>query len=152
MIAHVEIDASTKDGLVPIKVDVVDWERFGRRSLSIGSHGYAQCWDGSRMTLLHREILGLITNDGRIGDHRNGDPFDCRRSNLRVVDASGSSQNVKGRGRSGYRNVYPMRDRWQAKIKFRGKIYHLGTYDTPEEADVVASAKRSELMPFAVDR
>ena len=149
MKAHIELKASTKTGFVPILVDVVDYERFGHRSLSIGSHGYAQCWDGERMTLLHREILDLTTGDALIGDHKDGNRFDCRRSNLRVVDASGSSQNVKGRASSGYRNVYRMRGRWQAKVKFQGKTHHLGTYDTPEEANVVASAKRAELMPFA---
>jgi hypothetical protein len=41
---------------------------------------------------------------------------DCK-VNLRFVTASESSANVKGRASSGYRGVYPMRSKWQARAK-----------------------------------
>lgn len=132
-------------------VDRADAVRIGSRRLSVASHGYVQLSvPGNRVALLHRWILGLVKGDGLIGDHVNGNPLDNRRSNLRIVHASGSSQNVSGRGASRFRGVYPTGARWEAKVKFKGHLYYLGTYSTEEEAAAVADAKRRELMPFYV--
>ncbi|MEV5451640.1 HNH endonuclease [Streptomyces sp. NPDC052535] len=139
--------------LVAVLLDAEDIELLGSRRLSIGSHGYAQMWERKTVTLVHRWVLGLASGDRRIGDHINGNKLDNRRSNLRIVDASGSSQNVSGRGRSRFRGVYLTRQgRWQAKVKFQGRLYCLGVFDTEEEAAVVADAKRRELMPYYVPR
>jgi hypothetical protein len=139
--------------LVPVLMDPEDIERLGGRKLSVGSHGYAQMWERKTVILVHRWVLGLEHGDRRIGDHINGNRLDDRRSNLRIVDASGSSQNVSGRGRSRFRGVYPSRNgRWNAKVKFQGQYHCLGTFDTEEEAAAVADAKRRELMPFYVRR
>jgi hypothetical protein len=139
--------------LVAVLLDAEDIELLGSRRLSIGSHGYAQMWERKTVTLVHRWVLGLASGDRRIGDHINGNNLDNRRSNLRIVDASGSSQNVSGRGRSRFRGVYLTRQgRWQAKVKFQGRLYCLGVFDTEEEAAVVADAKRRELMPYYVPR
>jgi hypothetical protein len=132
-------------------VDRADAVRIGYRRLSIASHGYAQISvPEGRVTLLHRWILGLTVRDGFIGDHINGNPLDNRRSNLRIVHASGSSQNVSGRGKSPFRGVYPTGTRWEAKVKFKGVLHYLGTFQTEEQAAAVADAKRRELMPFYV--
>ena len=82
-----------------------------------------------------------------IVDHINGNRLDCRKVNLRFVTASESSANVKSRASSGYRGVYPMRDKWQARVKQGGRIHHLGTDDTPEEAAQVAHLWRLENLP-----
>lgn len=124
-------------------------------SVSIGSHGYAQVTrvrPGS-VVLLHRWILDIYDAGPRvIGDHINGNPLDCRRSNLRVVTASQSSANVTGRAASGYRGVYPNKSRWSARAKFAGRIHNLGTYDTPEEAATISHAWRVANLPGYVDR
>ncbi len=139
--------------LVPVLLDPEDVALLGSRQLSVGSHGYAQLWDCKKVILVHRWVLGLQRGDRRIGDHINGNRLDNRRSNLRIVDASGSSQNVSGRGRSRFRGVYPQSSgRWQAKVKFRGRTHYLGTFETEEEAAAVAEAKRCEVMPFYVRR
>lgn len=108
-------------------------------SVSIGSHGYAQVWVPPFM-LLHRWILGLEVGDERYADHINGDPLDNRRANLRVVDGTESNLNRRVKGRC----VYPVRDRWQAKVGHRGHRHYLGTYDTYEEAEAVVEAFRQE--------
>lgn len=48
---------------------------------------------------------------------------------------------------SGFRGVYPMKGKWQAKGKQGGRIYHLGTYDTPEEAAQVSHLWRLDHLP-----
>ncbi|MFJ1827416.1 HNH endonuclease [Streptomyces sp. NPDC088178] len=145
--------ASRSGVLVPVLIDPQDLDRLGSRKVSIGSHGYAQVSFDRCLTLVHRWVLGLRKGDGLIGDHINGDRLDNRRSNLRIVDASGSSQNVSGRGRSRFRGVYPTRaGRWMAKVKFQGRYHCCGTYETEEQAAAVAEAKRCELMPYYVRR
>ena len=146
----VPVSANGADVFCWLDADVA--ERLGERKLSLGSHGYAQMWDG-QVSLVHRWVMGAKPRDGKIVDHINGNKLDNRRSNLRIVDASGSSQNVSGRGRSRFRGVYPTRSgRWQARVKFQGMVHYLGNYATEEEAAAVAEAKRRELMPFYVSR
>lgn len=129
------------------QMDAEDVERLEGRSLSLGSHGYVQLWHGKRVMLVHRWILGLQRGDRRIGDHVNGDPLDNRRANLRAVSPSGSSQNVGGYGRSGYRGVYPAPyGRWQVKVKVAGVSHYLGAFATREEAALAADAGRRERM------
>ena len=97
--------------------------------------------------LVHRWVMGATHRDGRIVDHINGNRLDERKVNLRFVTASESSANVKGRTSSGYRGVYPMRGKWQAKGKRGGRLYYLDTYDTPQEAARVAHLWRLENLP-----
>jgi hypothetical protein len=152
----IEVLVRRREEMVSMLIDETDWEGFRelypKRSISIGSHGYVQYWQPVRkVRLLHRWILGLQPGDGLIGDHINGDKLDNRLVNLRIVDPSGSSQNVAGRGASVHRGVYLNRHgRWYAKVKFRGNTYNLGTFESETEAARVADAKRRELMPFYV--
>ncbi|NEC17915.1 HNH endonuclease [Streptomyces parvus] len=145
--------ASRSGVKVPVLFDLEDLARLGSRRVSIGSHGYAQIFVDQKVTLAHRWVLGLRRGDGLIGDHINGNRLDNRRSNLRIVDASGSSQNVSGRGHSRFRGVHPTRaGNWSARVKFQGKTHFCGTFTTEEDAAAAAEAKRCELMPFYVRR
>lgn len=108
--------------------------------MSIGSHGYAQVWDGTTVVLLHRWLLGLGAGDRYVADHINGDLLDNRRANLRAVDGSESNLNRDVKGDC----VYPMRGKWQAKVRHRGQRHHLGTYDSWEAAASAVAAFRRE--------
>lgn len=130
-------------------VDEEDKLRIGNHKLSVAGHGYVQIspCKGCPSVLLHRWIMGCKVRDGRIVDHINRDRLDNRRDNLRIVSPSESSSNVTGRAVSGFRGVYPQRSgRWQAKAKYKGVVYYLGTYDTPEEAAQVSQDWRSVNM------
>lgn len=91
--------------------------------------------------------MGAVKGDGLIVDHINRNKLDNRRINLRFVTPSESSTNTTPWGISGYRGVYPMRDKWQAKGKFDGKQYYLGTFATAEEAAQVAHDWRIDRLP-----
>lgn len=151
----VTLDGSSGAAQVPVRagdimlttlMDVADARRLGNLCLSLGSHGYAQMfWEG-HVTLVHRWILGLKRGDKRVGDHINGDPLDNRRANLRAVTASGSSQNVSGRGRSKYRGVV-WNHGWAIRVKFQGADYTAGGFKTEEDAALAADQLRRGLMP-----
>lgn len=156
---HVKVPVTCGDLLLFALLDPDDAERLGERKLSLGSHGYAQMYepagDGSETKttiLVHRWIMGARRRDGRIVDHVNGIRLDCRKVNLRFVTAAENSANVRARGVSGFRGVYPMKGKWQARGKQAGRQYNLGTYQTPEEAAQVAHLWRLENLPGYIGR
>lgn len=145
MRAYMEVPASHPDGPVTVLLDVEDYERLGRRRLSIGSHGYAQMWTGVTVALLHRWLMDVPAGTGYrlIVDHINRDRLDCRRDNLRLVTPSQSNLNRAIALRDLPVGVYRTRTgRYHAALKRNRCITHLGTYDTPEEAAAVVGAAR----------
>lgn len=88
---------------------------------------------------MHRLILEVPS--GMVIDHINGNGLDNRRSNLRIATVSQNLQNQRrnSANTSGFKGVAwcNRTGRWQSKIKLMQTQYHLGRYDTPEEAHAV---------------
>lgn len=91
---------------------------------------------------LHRVILSRMLGRPLLRseevDHRNTDPLNNRRDNLRLATRS---QNCANRGlhsnsTSGHKGVSWHKDnhKWYARIYKDGKVNHLGYFDTAEEA------------------
>lgn len=132
-------------------VDDDDFKRLGHHRWRLTTRGYVE---RSPHILLHREILGLRPRDGLKGDHRDGDPLNNRRANLRVTDNAGNLANQWGPherpGRtSRHRGVSRRSEtgRWRAYARVRGWMHHLGCYDTEDEAAAVAASFRWQHMP-----
>lgn len=96
---------------------------------------------------MHRLILGFPMG---MVDHKNGNPLDNRRSNLRICS---NSQNQANRRRlatntSGFRGVTWNKKsrRWQASIMFNQKCTYLGMYDLAEDAAIAYDVKARELF------
>jgi len=103
----------------------------------------------SRKTLLlHRYIMDAPK--GLQVDHINGDPFDNRRENLRIVTRAQQNQNVVGgNNNTGYRNVYRTRSgKYSVCVGKNKKRHFRGPFVTVEEAVEAARALRKELFPF----
>jgi len=108
--------------------------------------------DGSSVSLTaHRIALTIYGSDiGCLdGDHRNGDPFDNRISNLRPASKIESARNRGEFTRNGKSRQLPKGvtktkyGRFMAKIGPSG-VNYLGTFTTPQEAAsayAVAAAK-----------
>lgn len=70
-------------------------------------------------------------------DHINGVKHDNRLINLRDVTQSVNTQNLKrarANNASSLLGVAPDYHRWKSQITADGVTFHLGTFDTPEEA------------------
>lgn len=85
---------------------------------------------------LHRLILGAPK--GSMVDHINGDTYDYRMSNLRIVTNSQNQMNAKRRSDndSGYKGVTWNKQRraWKAQIRKDGRDFFIGYFDNPRHA------------------
>jgi len=84
-------------------------------------------------------------------DHINGKKDDNRICNLRIVSHRQNKQNIRNPradNTSGYLGVSARRGRWQATIGHRGRQYHLGDYDTPEEAHQAYMDKKRDIHSY----
>ena len=91
---------------------------------------------------MHRIILGRMLGRAlerrEYVDHINHNKLDNTRANLRLASMSqniGNSKRSK-RNQAGYKGVYFCKNvnRWRAKICLNRHTYHLGLFDTPQEA------------------
>jgi len=110
------------------------------------SCGYIRIRADGKKYLAHRLawlfIYGKWPKNGI--DHRDGNTQNNRWNNLRDVTQSVNMQNQrKPRGKNKFLGVSPNGKRWKAHIQVHGTRIHLGTHDTPEQAQTVyLEAKR----------
>lgn len=67
-------------------------------------------------------------------DHEDRDKINNRIANLRLASASQSTANTIRPNSTGVRGVRMCKGKPQAQIKHAGKLHHLGTFDTMDEA------------------
>lgn len=87
--------------------------------------------------LMSRAILGII-NSSLIVDHKNRNTLDNRKENLRVCTNAENICNRKASrsSTSKYLGVsfLTKRKKWEAQIGKNGKKYHLGQFNTEQDA------------------
>lgn len=121
-------------------VDAADYEWLSRYTWYRSGKGYAlqsSKRPGKNSGVAMQRVI-LQPEKGMFADHINGDRLDNRRCNLRVVT---KLQNAQNRGNnwnslSKYKGVAwkVENNKWQARIRINLKQYHIGLYDTEEEA------------------
>lgn len=103
---------------------------------------------GKRYVYMHRLIIGAVPGVGV--DHVNGDGLDNRRANLRLASAAENGWNAGPRmanrkyGRFKGAWYLVATGRWQARISVRGKLIHIGHFDTELEAALAYDAAARE--------
>ena len=85
---------------------------------------------------MHREIVGCGANE--VCDHKFHDTLDNRKENLRKCTHKQNQYNMRkpAHNTSGFKGVTLHRDkrRWKAQIGVAGRNFHLGCFDSKEEA------------------
>jgi hypothetical protein len=120
-------------------VDDDDFAGVNEYQWHITSRGYVAgkvIIDGAqKLVYLHRFLLNAPP--GQYVDHINGDRLDNQRDNLRLVTRAQNQWNRQvQRNRSGYKGVsfHRRKRKFYARIQANGQRYHLGYFDTAEEA------------------
>ncbi|MEN6424658.1 MAG: HNH endonuclease [Phycisphaerales bacterium] len=93
---------------------------------------------------MHRMIMR--PHKGRVVHHIDRNGLNNRRDNLQVCTPR---QHLAGRGPCGavsqFVGVYRHGDKWEARIRSHGKVYHLGYFDDEVEAAKARDRKAYEL-------
>jgi len=121
---------------VPMLVDDADYERISKTSWQLTREGRANGTMNKKNVLAHRVILKA--EKGQMIDHRDGNPLNNQKSNLRFCTAS---ENMSNRSkyrtnRSGFKGVSWCRThkKWIAIICKKKKRFNLGYFSTAELA------------------
>lgn len=110
---------------------------------------YAVRWEKNKNVNMHQVIMG--TEEGKVIDHINGNGLDNRKANIRFATAQQNCWNQRkqrSNSRSKYKGVHweKKRKEWRARITFKGRVVHLGRFETEEEAAEAYDAKAKELF------
>lgn len=112
------------------------------------SYGYTNGKQNRRYVFLHRFILGVNNKTIEV-DHKNNDPLDNRRSNLRQVTHQQNMWNRRKQrnNRSGHIGVHWNKERrkWRAVVRFNDREHSIGYFDNLTEAVQARDAKALEL-------
>lgn len=87
------------------------------------------------IVLMHRLLLDVRKGDRVVVDHINKNGLDNRRGNLRL--ATYTQNAVYSRSARPYRGVVFRSDQlkpWESRIRWRGRLLYLGSYDRAEDA------------------
>ena len=116
--------------------------------------GYGNVTVGGKGKKAHRVAYTLAFGPIPRGleiDHTCHNPACVRPAHLRLATTKQNAENRAGArsdSKSGVRGVhwYAARQKWLAYVGHNGRIFHLGSFATIEEAGAVARAKRMELF------
>lgn len=116
--------------------DPDDWMRLKEYGWRMGTMGYAICMEDGKHLKFHIEVMGR--KKGFVIDHRNRNRLDNRKCNLRFVtqEVNTLNRSVQSNNQCGIKGVYYDKERgkWASEIRAHGKKYHLGRFETIEEA------------------
>lgn len=123
-----------------IKFDIEDYETIKEYSWAIckikKNYSFIRGSKNGKVTILSRLVMNC--DEGLQVDHINHDPFDNRKSNLRIVTVSQNNMNkdVRVDNTSGYTGVALSKTpgKYIANIKVNQKRIHLGTFSCIEDA------------------
>ena len=84
--------------------------------------------------------------EGMYVDHKDGNPFNNCKDNLRICTRAQNRYNSKAFGESGVKGVCKDGNRWTARITINGKTNILGTYNTKAEAAIAYQEAAEEIQ------
>jgi len=87
-----------------------------------------------RWTTVQMHRLIMAATAGQMIDHKNGNPLDNRKHNLRLCTHSQNNANQRGKRHTRYKGVCRCGNRWKARIGWQKKVFQVGMFETEVEA------------------
>lgn len=132
-------------------VDDKDFEWLSEITWSLSyanGNYYAKGWDSGKHVQMHRKIFGLTNPNIQI-DHKNRNPLDNRRENLRIATRSQNMANKRPskKGSSQYRGVQWCKDskKWRVDIVKNKVRKYLGKFESETDAAVAYNMAAIEI-------
>ena len=122
------------------KIDKEDLEKVKRFKWSLKEFDYVTTKINKKTVKLHQLILGK--KDGFEIDHRDTNPLDNRKQNLRHCTHQQNCMNTKAKGYSWIKN----RKKWYASICINYKQIYLGLFE--KEQDAINARKIAKIKYF----
>jgi len=118
-------------GYVEFFVDLSDKDILTGSTWAVNSEGYVESGSG---VALHSLLMPRVP--GKVVDHKDRNPLNNCRSNLRYATPAESSYNtgIKKTNTSGYKNVTWEKSAWLAYIGYRRRFIRIGRFQDPVEA------------------
>lgn len=142
-----EINIITKKG-EKILIDIEDFEKVKKYSWCISKTGYPVANINGKVIKLHRYLLN-VKNSKIIIDHKNRNPLDNRKSNLRICTQLENARNttVSKNNNTGYLGIsLTAQGKYRARITVNRKEIRLGNYEKIEDA--INARKKAEKIYF----
>ncbi len=147
MIKHVPLANSERYAVI----DAADWELVSHYKWRLMDNGTSQyAGTGSCTRLMHRIILGA--KKGQLVDHKDGDGLNNQRHNIRIATSLGNALNRKIPNRNNRTGLIGVRldprypGRWAVRVCDQGRLVHVGTFGSAEEAAAVR--REAELLLY----
>lgn len=127
--------------------------KYGKKAGSKDASGYIKIFVGGYSLLAHR-IIWFIHNglvpEGFELDHKDGNKSNNKIDNLRLSTRGQNQRNIglNENNKTGFKGVSLNNGRgkpYRASVKFKGVRYHLGLFNTKEEAKAAYDKKAEEL-------
>lgn len=119
----------------PFYFDLEDYNKI-KDICWYNSNGYIRTSSSNKTINIHRVILGI--EDDRIIDHKNRNPLDNRKENLRICTKLENNSNISipKNNKSGIIGVYFDKDtnKWCTRIQKNYKKFYLGSFINKEDA------------------
>lgn len=112
------------------------WHSKKINRVAIGFYAYSYMGSEAKTVAMHRYIFGPAKE--RFIDHKNGNPLDNRRSNLRECNIlqNMANQKIRTTNTSGYKGVSKIRGKYAAQICRNSKNRLIGYFDSAKEASL----------------
>lgn len=137
---------------ITLTIDEEDFDRLSglkiRKYLNRKGGKYYYAFNvKSKIVWVHRFIMNCSVGDGIQIDHKNGDPSDNRKCNLRVClkgKYNAINRPKQKNNTTGYKGVFRKNGSYAACIRVDQKLKHIGMFETPEEAALAYNQKALE--------
>ena len=132
----------------PFYFDLSDYEIIRQYVWHYDAYGYVVTNTGN--VKMHRLIMGVVGNNDVVVDHKNHNPYDNRKENLRICTRQENNFNKNNYGNKNKEllgiSFDKYKNKWCAKIGVNYKTINLGRFETIEDA--IMARKNAEIKYF----
>lgn len=153
---HIAINIVRKGEYYETLVDKMDFDKVSSivGTWHLNNRGYVSTTKNKKRLGLHRFILNAPF--GKLVDHKDGDPLNNRKNNLRIVDPEGNVQNIRNHNRNSSSGVKGAKfdsdmNLWRSQINHKRNTIHLGYYEHKEDAGLAYSFAKALLHSNSIE-